>query len=189
MRARDISTDRMLNKIRSIKNEKRMLAEEGLGKAEPVERDNFYRRSLILMDEAVRSVKAINEEIVITKDANEFGDIKSAQEELVKKTIGEDVMFDDNSLIYHTKDDGGGFEDLVLEGRIPHMGLTFKFSYNDPSGDGVYIWAEQMNLSENNLRTIGKVRDAFSNWKDGITSDGEIMKRLSQFSEKKKHQA
>ena len=59
-------------------------------------------------------------------------------------------------------------KDLVLTGKINALNLAFQFRYNDPSGDGCYIWANALQLTETNNRTIGKVRDAFVNWKNSL---------------------
>ena len=58
------------------------------------------------------------------------------------------------------------------------MKLAFQFRYNDPSGDGCYIWANELQLTETNNRTIGKVRDAFVNWKKALNENGDLMDKL-----------
>jgi transcriptional/translational regulatory protein YebC/TACO1 len=77
-------------------------------------------------------------------------------------------------------------EDMTLEGDIKSLNLSFQFRYNDPSGQGVYIWAEAMQLTEENTRTIGKLRNAFLNWKDSITQDGDLMQKLKKAANKEK---
>jgi hypothetical protein len=42
-----------------------------------------------------------------------------------------------------------------------------------------------MQLTETNARTLGKIRDAFSNWKDSITQDGDLMEKLKKAAENK----
>jgi Mg2+ and Co2+ transporter CorA len=37
-----------------------------------------------------------------------------------------------------------------------------------------------MQLSETNARTIGKVRDAYMNWRNSITSDSDLMEKLKK---------
>ena len=74
---------------------------------------------------------------------------------------------------------------MTLDGKIPSLNLDFQFRYSDPSGDGVYIWTDAMQLTETNARTIGKIRDAFSNWRDSITQDGDLMSKLKKASENK----
>ena len=73
---------------------------------------------------------------------------------------------------------------MTLSGKITSLNLTFQFRYNDPSGQGVYVWAEALQLTEENTRTIGKLRDAFSNWKDSITQDGDLMDKLARYASK-----
>ena len=71
-------------------------------------------------------------------------------------------------------------KDLVLTGKINALNLAFQFRYNDPSGDGCYIWANALQLTETNNRTIGKVRDAFVNWKNSLIQDGDLIARLQK---------
>ena len=75
-------------------------------------------------------------------------------------------------------------EDLAFNGIIPSMNLRFQFRLNDNSGQGVYIWAEGLQLTEDNSRTLGKIRDAFLNWKANLVQDGDLMDKLKKASEK-----
>ena len=77
-------------------------------------------------------------------------------------------------------------EDMTLDGKINVLNMAFQFRYNDPSGtDGLYIWTEAMQLTESNTKTIGKLRNAFLNWRDSITQDGDLMEKLKKAAEKK----
>ena len=69
---------------------------------------------------------------------------------------------------------------MVLTGKINALNLAFQFRYNDPSGDGCYLWASALQLTETNNRTIGKVRDAFVNWKNSLIQDGDLIARLQK---------
>lgn len=121
------------------------------------------------------------EEFPITKDTKNFGDVRATQEEALIKTIGENVEFTEKALVYK-KDT----KDLVFTGKITSLGVTFQFRYNDPSGDGCYIWVEELQLTETNQKTIGKIRDAFLNWKNGILQDGDLLEKLEQAVDKEK---
>lgn len=111
----------------------------------------------------------------ITKTTPQFGDIRVSQEEALVKTIGENVELEENALVYYpTKND------LVLTGKIPSLKLGFQFRYNDPSGDGCYIWANGLQLTETNNRTIGMTRNAFVNWKNALVQDGDLFEKLKQ---------
>ena len=40
-----------------------------------------------------------------------------------------------------------------------------------------------MQLTDTNARTLGKIRDAFSNWKDGINNEADLMAKLKKAAE------
>lgn len=111
----------------------------------------------------------------ITKTTPQFGDVRQSQEQALVKTIGESIELDENALVYYPQN-----KDLVLTGKINSLGLTFQFRFNDPSGDGCYIWANALQLTDTNNRTLGKVRDAFVNWKTTLIQDGDLMAKLHQ---------
>lgn len=112
-------------------------------------------------------------EFPITKNTPNFGDVRTSQEEALVKTIGENLEFDENALIY--KPD---IKDLVLSGKINSLSLVFQFRYNDPSGDGCYIWVQELQLTEQNQKTLGKVRDGFLNWKASLLQNGDLLEKL-----------
>ena len=159
------------------------------------EKDNFLTRSKILMDEAEgknqkknltedKNDKWLNDDkhdksFPITKKTPQFGDVRVSQEESILKTIGEQVKFNDDSLLYYPDAD-----DLVLNGEIPSMNTSFQFRFNDPSSEGIYIWSEGLQLTDSNSRTLGKIRDAFLNWKQGLVQDGDLMDKLKKVSER-----
>lgn len=111
----------------------------------------------------------------ITKNTPQFGDVRQSQEQALVKTVGESIELDENALVYYAQN-----KDLVLTGKINSLGLTFQFRFNDPSGDGCYIWANALQLTDTNNRTLGKVRDAFVNWKTTLIQDGDLMAKLHQ---------
>jgi hypothetical protein len=159
---------------------------------EEQEKDNFLTRSKILMEEAVQEnkKKVLTEEadvddshkdsFNITQSTPQFGDVRTSQEAAIRKAVNDNVKFSENALKYYPKAD-----DMTLDGKIPSLNLDFQFRYNDPSGDGCYVWTEAMQLTETNARTLGKIRDAFSNWKDSITQDGDLMEKLKKASQNK----
>ena len=182
-------TRKMLDTLRKGRvDEARRAAEQFVTEAQ--EQDNFLTRSKILMQEAIdeNKKKILTEEeevddshsdsFDITKNTPQFGDVRTSQEEAIRKAINSNVQFEENALKYYPKAD-----DMTLNGKIPSLNLDFQFRYNDPSGDGVYVWTDAMQLTDTNARTIGKIRDAFSNWKDSITQDGDLMEKLKKAAE------
>lgn len=184
-------TKKMLEKLREGRvNQAKKAAQEFV--MESKENDNFITRSKILMQEAVENNKkkiltegetvdeTHKESFVVKKDTPQFGDVRTSQEEALRKTVGENITLENDALKYYPKSD-----DMTLNGKINTLNLKFQFRYNDPSGDGCYIWTEAMQLTETNARTLGKIRDAFSNWKDSITQDGDLMEKLKKAAESK----
>jgi hypothetical protein len=156
------------------------------------EKENFLTRSKILMEEAEK--KKLNEEnnnsfnddkhdngFPITKKTPQFGDVRVSQEEALLKTIGEQIKLSEDALIYYPDAD-----DLVLNGEIPSMNTTFQFRLNDPSSEGIYIWSDALQLTDSNNRLLGKIRDAYLNWKQTLVQDGDLMDKLKKVVERNK---
>ena len=195
MEERDI-TKRMLDKLREGKDRQAREAAEQFV-VESKENDNFLTRSKTLMEEAVKNnKKKVLTEAEAEEESNDeshdnyfeirpntpqFGDVRTSQEDVLKKTIGENIMLDEGALKYYPDSD-----DMTLEGKIRTLNMEFQFRYNDPSGDGVYVWCEAMQLTETNTKTLGKIRNAFLNWKDSITQDGDLMAKLKKAANKEK---
>ena len=184
-------TRKMLDTLRKGRVEQARKAAEQFV-TEEKENDNFLTMARILMEEAVKDSKKkilTEEEEVdddhkdsfeINKGTPQFGDVRVSQEEAIRKAINNNVKFSDGALKYYPKAD-----DMTLDGKIPSLNLDFQFRYNDPSGDGCYVWTDAMQLTDTNARTLGKIRDAFSNWKDSITQDGDLMEKLKKAAENK----
>lgn len=195
MEERDI-TKRMLDKLREGKDRQAREAAEQFV-VESKEEDNFLTRSKTLMEEAVKNnKKKVLTEAEAEKESDDdshenyfeirpntpqFGDVRTSQEDVLKKTIGENITLDEGALKYYPDSD-----DMTLEGKIRTLNMEFQFRYNDPSGDGVYVWTEAMQLTETNTKTLGKIRNAFLNWKDSITQDGDLMMKLKKAANKEK---
>lgn len=142
-------------------------------------------RKMINKIRLISENKDVNEkekenEFIITKRTPHFGDIRETQEEALIKTIGESVELEDEALVY--KPD---IKDLVLTGKITSLGMIFQFRYNDPSGEGCYLWVKELQLTESNQKTIGKVRDAFLNWKASLLQNGDLLEKLHKAATEK----
>jgi hypothetical protein len=190
-------TKKMLDKLREGRYAKEREAASQFV-VEEKENDNFLTKSRSLMEEAVKDSKkkilteaeedddkeeSGNEDhenyFEIRPNTPQFGDVRTSQEDVLKKTIGENISLDEGALKYYPDSD-----DMTLEGKIRTLNMEFQFRYNDPSGDGVYVWTEAMQLTETNTKTLGKIRNAFLNWKDSITQDGDLMTKLKKAAKK-----
>lgn len=139
-------------------------------------KDNFLTKTKVLMEEMENQHSS---SVVIGKDTPQFGDIKKSQEDMIIKTIGDQVQFKEDSLIFYPD-----ANDIVINGTLPSLNTTFQFRFNDASGEGVYIFANGMQLTEANTRTIGKLRDAYLNWRTSLIEEGDLMDKLKKSIER-----
>ena len=183
-------TRKMLDKLREHRYEQAKNAAKAFVN-EKVENDNFLTRAKILMEEAVdddkKKILKEDEDIsqnhkknfIIKKSTPQFGDVLESEIDGIRKTVNDSVTFGDEALKYYPDAD-----DITLDGKIPSLNLKFQFRYADPSGDGCYVWTDAMQLTESNARTLGKIRDSFTNWKDSITQDADLMEKLKKASQR-----
>ena len=187
-------TKKMLQTIReNTEKAKKQTVQPLIIEDKKVEEDNFLNRSKSLMEEIEKNIqkKNLNEEkhdisddkhdksFPITKKTPQFGDVRVSQEEALIKTIGEQIKLDDDSLLYYPDAD-----DLILNGEITTMSTSFQFRLNDPSSEGIYIWSDALQLTDSNNRLLGKIRDAYLNWKQTLVQDGDLMDKLKKVTSK-----
>lgn len=133
-------------------------------------RENQNKKTTLLTEDTTTTQK----ELVITPKTPQFADVRASQIEKIIQTVGENVDFDDNALIFYPSN-----KDMTLTGKITSLNLIFQFRYADRSGYGCYILeTNSLPLTDNNYRTIGKLKDAYENWRASLVSDGDLMKRL-----------
>lgn len=120
-----------------------------------------------------------NEPVAIKANDQKFGDVRRSQEQAIIKTIGNNVSFGDNALVFYPDPDNVAY-DLVLNGTIPSLNTKFQFRFNDDTGDGCYVWANGLRLTETNTRSIGKLHDAFENWKTSLIQQSDLLAKMNQ---------
>lgn len=119
-------------------------------------------------------------EFIIKSNDIQFGNVRNSQADAIKKTVG-DVSLKPDALKYYPE-----INDIVLNGEVSGLGVAFQYRYKDPSGDGCYIWCEGFQMSDSNIKTIEKIRDAFLNWKQSIVEDGDLLDKLEKEANKQK---
>lgn len=128
-----------------------------------------------IMLEEKEANKSKNNGIPITNNDKRFGDVRRSQEKLIKQTIDNNVTFSEKALVFYPKT-----SDLALNGSIPSMSTKFQFRFNDPSGEGCYIWSDALQLTDSNARSIGKLRDAFINWRHELIEQSDIIEKMKK---------
>ena len=172
----DKNTRNIINNIRKIiseSNDKLDLPKSNKIYEKGNEDFNLFKKILKESEES-----DIEKPYVISSSNVQFGSVRASQEETIKKTVG-DVSFKPDSLKYFPQK-----HDVVMNAEVSGLGIPFQFRYKDPSGDGCYIWTEGLQLTDANLRTIQKIRDAFLNWKQSLVEDGDLMQKLDKEANK-----
>lgn len=188
-------TKKMLSKIRESVDKTKTYKVKPLNEeSKPIVRENMLTEWNIMADNADLKKKVITEDVdvesyeveapkgkkfPINKSTPQFGDVREMQESDLVKTIGERVELGDDALVYYLDAD-----DLVLTGKIKALNVAFQFRYNDPSGDGCYIWANALQMTDKNSKTISKIKDAFDIWSQKIDEDGDLMEKLKKEASK-----
>lgn len=188
-------TKEMLSKIRESVDKSKTYKVKPLNEeSKPLIRENMLTEWKKMVDNVDLKKKVIKEEVdvdtadieepkgkkfTITKSTPQFGDVRESQESDLMNTIGERVELSDDALVYYVEED-----DLVLTGKIKALNVAFQFRYNDPSGDGCYIWANALQMTDKNSKTIGKIKDAFDIWSQKLDEDGDLMDKLKKEASK-----
>ena len=188
-------TKKMLYKIReSVYKTKTYKVKPLNEESKPIVRENMLTEWNRMADNADLKKKVITEDVdvessevevpkgkkfPINKSTPQFGDVREMQESDLVKTIGERVELGDDALVYYLDAD-----DLVLTGKIKALNVAFQFRYNDPSGDGCYIWTNALQMTDKNSKTISKIKDAFDIWSQKIDEDGDLMEKLKKEASK-----
>lgn len=137
--------------------------------------DAVARKMLRMIRESKEEEKSSTKHIVIKSNDKRFGDVRKSQEQQVIKTLDNNVVFEENALLFYPE-----IMDLTLNGEIPSLNTKFQFRYNDPSGDGCYVWANGLQLTETNTRSVGKLHDAFVNWKHGLIEESDLIEKMKK---------
>lgn len=188
-------TKKMLSVLRENREKNKTSKVEPLVEEhKPIVRENMLTEWNKMVENADLKKKVISEDVdvdssdieqpkgkkfTITKSTPQFGDVRETQEADLMKTIGERIELGDDALVYYLEED-----DLVLTGKIKALNVAFQFRYNDPSGDGCYIWANALQMSDKNAKTIGKIKDAFDIWNQKLDEDGDLMDKLKKEASK-----
>ena len=141
------------------------------------ERDTKENKKNIIKEGVEQDEKGIP----IKKNTPQFGDIRASQEDSLVKTIGEGVELAEDALMFYPQS-----KNMVLSGKIISLNTAFQFNFNDTSGDGCYIWTNALQLTDTNTRTIGKLRDAFVNWKTSLLQNSDLLDKLQMQAQNKR---
>ena len=118
--------------------------------------------------------------IAITDDPKFGQEVLTNQEQAFKSNVDGGAEFaagnedspEDSPLIYFP--DNGN---LVFSGTIRN--IKWQFSLKDESGNGCYIWTDGLQLTEENLRMLGKLQGFYKNWSDEWQKEGKMLDMMA----------
>lgn len=131
--------------------------------------------------------------IAITNSPRFGQNVLQTQEDAFKNAVDGGAQFADenendpnsNPLVYIVGDGAGHGDDLIFSGTIPGKNnLKFQFRLKDSDGDGCFIWADGLRLTDENVRTLFKIQGYYRNWRDEWQSEGKMLSMLGKSSAK-----
>lgn len=152
-----------------------------------------------LILETIREIKEEKEEkkeeeekfddAVAITDEPKFGEnVLSSQIDQFKSSVDSGASFtkpngkvSEAPLIYIPSENN-----LVFSGTIPRLNnLKFQFKLRTDTGEGCFIWADGLILSEENIKTIFKLHSFYLNWKEQWNTSGKDLELIKKMLEKK----
>lgn len=129
--------------------------------------------SVIRESKHVTSINENAEPIVINKQTKIFGEVGENMKSDLIQTIGEEITFEDNALVYSPSENG-----LTLSGKIKALNLDFQLK---PSGCTIRV--DGLTLTDDTYQKIGKLLNGFKNWRENQATDGDLLTKLQQISQ------
>lgn len=156
----------ILNIIRSINESKntnkRLLTEEG-GEQMP-------EKAIAITDDPKFGEK------VLTKQKEHF---RSAVDNGVEFSKPNDDNPEESPLIYMPNTGN-----IIFSGTIPSLGnLKWQFVLKNNTGNGCFIWADELILNKDNLKTLSKLNGYYENWKAEWQNSANELEQLNNLED------
>lgn len=143
-----VDSSNILNKIRSLN-------------------ENARTNKMLLKEEGGEQTPEMA--IAITDDPK-FGEkVLSKQKEHFRSAVDNGVEFakpdsenpEESPLIYMPETGN-----IIFSGTIPSLGnLKWQFVLKNNTGNGCFVWADELILNKDNLKTLSKLQGYYENWK------------------------
>lgn len=156
----------ILNIIRSINESKntnkRLLTEDG-GEQMP-------EKAIAITDDPKFGEK------VLTKQKEHF---RSAVDNGVEFSKPNDDNPEESPLIYMPNTGN-----IIFSGTIPSLGnLKWQFVLKNNTGNGCFIWADELILNKDNLKTLSKLNGYYENWKAEWQNSANELEQLNNLED------
>ena len=129
-----------------------------------------------------------SEKAIAITDDPKFGEkVLSKQKEHFRSAVDNGVKFaasdsenpESSPLIYMPDTDN-----IVFSGTIPSLGnLKWQFVLENNTGNGCFIWADEMILNKDNLKVLSKLYGYYENWKSEWQNSANELEQLKNVEE------
>lgn len=130
----------------------------------------------------------IPEKAIAITDDPKFGEkVLSKQKEHIRSAVDSGIEFsrpndDDPSespLIYMPDTNN-----IVFSGTIPSLSnLKWQFVLKNNTGNGCFLWADELILNKENLKTLSKLQGFYENWKAEWQNSASDLEQLSNLKD------
>lgn len=118
-----------------------------------------------------------NEDSVIIDNIPSFSNTINGWEGNIRDNLRSNLNFE--SFIYYPKNN-----DIIANYSILDIGAKVQMRLNDPSGNGLYIWVNGLQLNDTNMPKIQHIKTAYENWRNGLIKDNSVINDLQNLSKK-----
>lgn len=130
----------------------------------------------------------VPEKAIAITDDPKFGErVLSKQKEHFRSAVDNGVEFsrpnDDNpeeSPLIYMPNTGN----IIFSGTIPSLGnLKWQFVLKNNTGNGCFIWADELILNKDNLKTLSKLNGYYENWKAEWQNSANELEQLNNLED------
>lgn len=121
--------------------------------------------------------------IAITDDPKFGENVLTKQKEHIRSAVDSGIEFSktdnenisNNPLIYMP-----GSNNIIFSGTIPSLSnLKWQFVLKNNTGNGCFIWADELILNKDNIKTLSKLQGYYENWKAEWQNSASELEQLS----------
>lgn len=130
----------------------------------------------------------VPEKAIAITDDPKFGEkVLSKQKEHFRSAVDNGVEFsrpnndnpEESPLIYMPNTGN-----IIFSGTIPSLGnLKWQFVLKNNTGNGCFIWADELILNKDNLKTLSKLNGYYENWKAEWQNSANELEQLNNLED------
>jgi hypothetical protein len=90
--------------------------------------------------------------------------------ERCKTQFGANFSKNSSPMIYYPQDG-----DVTISGEVPELNnAKFQFRYREPSGNGVFLWVNNLIITDDTISKLSKMLGVYKNWRQELSTSEDI---------------